>query len=195
MTRIVYGFLVSKMLEGKRVRLRSFELSDLNEIMKHWNNMELRNLLGSVDRGPAGRNDEEEFIKRTWKQRQERSAFTFAIETIADNKLIGGTGIFEIDWTSRSAVTGISIYNPEYWGKGYGQESMNLILGFAFRNLNLNRVELETFDFNKRAQRCYLKVGFKEVGRRRKAKFIDDKYHDDIIMDILKEEWLTKTKE
>ncbi len=195
MKKVVYGFLVPKMLEGKRVRLRSFELSDLDEIMKHWNNMELRNLLGSADRGPASRNDEEEFIRRTWKERQERRAFTFAIETIVDNKLIGGTGIFDIDWTSRSAVTGISIYNPEHWGKGYGQESMNLILGFAFLNLNLNRVELDTFDFNKRAQKCYLKVGFKEVGRRRKAKFIDGKYHDDIIMDILKDEWLTKTKE
>jgi len=195
MTRVVYGFLVSKMLEGKRVRLRSFELSDLDEIMKHWNNMELRNLLGSVDRGPASRNDEEEWIRNTWKQRQERKVFTFAIETIVDNKLIGGTGLFDIDWTSRSAMTGISIYNPKYWGKGYGQESMNLILGFAFRNLNLNRVELETFDFNKRAQKCYLKVGFKDVGKRRKARFINGQYHDAIIMDILKEEWHTKTKE
>jgi len=183
------------MIEGKRVCLRSFELSDLDEIMKHWNNMELRNFLGSVDKGPAARNEEEEWIKGTWKRSRERTAFTMAIETIADSKLIGGTGIFDIDWTSRSATVGISIYNPKYWGKGYGQESINLLLGFAFRNLNLNRVELDTFDFNKRAQNCYLKIGFKEVGKRRKAKFIDGKYHDDIIMDILREEWLTKTRE
>jgi len=194
MKKTAYSFLVSKMIEGKRIRLRSFELSDLDEIMRHWNNMELRNLLGNVDRGPASRNDEEEWIRSTWKQRQERRAFTFAIETITDNKPIGGTGLFNIDWTSRSAMTGISIYNPEYWGKGYGQESMNLILSFAFQNLNLNRMELETFDFNKRAQKCYLKVGFKEVGRRRKARFIDNQYRDEIIMDILRDEWFTKTK-
>ncbi len=181
------------MIEGKRVRLRSFELSDLDEIMKYWNNMELRNLLGSADRGPACRNDEEDFIRHTWKERKERKAFTFAIETIKEGKLIGGTGLFDIDWTSRSAMVGISIYNPKYWGKGYGQESMDLILGFAFRNLNLNRVELNTFDFNKRAQKCYLKVGFKEVGRRRKARFINGQYCDDIIMDVLKEEWLVKS--
>ena len=181
------------MIEGKRVRLRSLELSDLDEIMKHWNDMELRNLVGSADNGPMSRNDEEEWIKSTWKQRQERKAFHFAIETITDNKLIGGTGLFEIDWTSRSAMVGISIYNPKYWGKGYGEESMNLLLSFAFRNLNLNRVELDTFDFNKRAQKCYLKAGFKEVGRRRKARFIDGQYHDDVIMDVLKDEWLVKS--
>ena len=181
------------MMEGKKVRLRSFELTDLDEIMKHWNNMELRNFLGNANMGPAGRNDEEEFIRRTWKERQERRSFTMAIETVADNKLIGGTGLYDIDWTSRSAIVGISIYNPNYWGKGYGQESMDLLLSFAFRNLNLNRVELDTFDFNKRAQKCYLKVGFKEVGRRRKARFIDGQYRDDIIMDILKDEWLAKS--
>ena len=185
--------MVSNMIEGKRVRLRNLELSDLDEIMKHWNNMELRNLVGSTDEGPMSRNDEEEWIRSTWKQRQERKAFHFAIETIAENKLIGGTGLLSIDWTSRSAITGISIYNPECWGKGYGQESLDLLLSFAFRNLNLNRVELDTFDFNKRAQKCYLKVGFKEVGRRRKARFIDGQYCDDIIMDILKDEWLVKS--
>jgi len=182
------------MIEGKRVRLRSFELSDLDEIMRHWNNMELRNLLGSADRGPACRSDEEEWVRSTWKQRQERKAFTFAIETVADGKLMGGTGLFDIDWTSRSATFGISIYDAKKWGKGYGQESTSLVLDFAFRTLNLNRVELDTFDFNKRAQKCYLKVGFKEVGRRRKARFIDGEYCDDIIMDILRDEWLAKSK-
>jgi len=183
------------MIEGTRVCLRSFELSDLDEIMKHWNKMELRNLVGSADRGPVARIEEEEWIRNTWKQRQERKAFFFAIETKTDNKLIGGTSLFNIGWTSRSAKAGIAIHNPEYWGKGYGPEAMNLILSFAFGNLNLNRVELHTFDFNKRAQKCYLKVGFKEVGRRRKASFIDGEYHDDIIMDILKDEWITKYKE
>jgi RimJ/RimL family protein N-acetyltransferase len=183
------------MIESTRVRLRSWELSDLDEIMKHWNKMELRNLVGSADRGPVARIEEEEWIRNTWKQRQERKAFFLAIETKTDNKLIGGTSLFNIEWTSKSATTGIAIHNPECWGKGYGQETMNLILSFAFRNLNFNRVELHTFDFNKRAQKCYLKVGFKEVGRRRKASFIDGKYHDDIIMDILKDEWFTKYKE
>ncbi len=154
------------MIEGTRVRLRSFELSDVDEQLKHWNNLELRNLVGGAAMGPVSRNDEEEWIRNTWKRRQERKAFAFAIEAKKDNKLIGGTSLFNINWTNRSAEAGIAIFDSENWGKGYGQEAMNLILGFAFRNLNLNRVELDTFDFNIRAQKCYLKVGFKEVGIR-----------------------------
>lgn len=187
--------MVFNLIEGTRVRLRSFELSDVDEIMKHWNKMEIRNLIGGADMGPVSRNDEEEWIRNTWKQRQERKAFIFAIEAKTDNQLIGGTSLFNINWTHRSTEAGIAIFNPENWGKGYGQEAMNLSLGFAFRNLNLNRVELDTFDFNTRALKCYLNVGFKEVGRRRNARFIDGAYHDDIIMDILKDEWITKNKE
>ncbi|MGD8545062.1 MAG: GNAT family protein [Candidatus Bathyarchaeota archaeon] len=180
------------MLVGNRVCLRSFELSDLDELMNYWNRIELRRLLGSVAAGPASRNREEEWIKDTWKLRQERRAFHFAIETITDKKLIGGTGLFECRWTSRSAEVGISIYNPKYWGKGYGVESLNLILEFAFQHLNLNRVELEVFDYNKRAYKCYVKVGFKEVGRKRESVFTEGEYHDAILMDILRKEWLTK---
>jgi len=182
------------MLKGKRVLLRSFELSDLDEIMKHWNNMELRNRVGSADRGPQSRSDEEEWIRNTWKDRQEKKGFTFAIATIAENKLIGGVSLFNINWVSRSAMFGISIYDPKNRGKGYGQESTRLILDFAFKTLNLHRVELFTFDFNTQAQETYKKVGFKEIGRRRKAAFIDGQYHDDVVMDILRDEWLKQSK-
>lgn len=181
-----------RLLVGNRVCLRSFELSDLDEIMKYWNVIELRRLLGNVDRGPAARNQEEEWIKDTWKLRQERRAFLFAVEVIADKTLIGGSGLFNIDWTSRSAEVGISIYNPEYWGKGYGVESLDLLLDFAFQDLNLNRVGLEVFEFNERAHKCYLKVGFKEIGRKRRARFIEGQYHDSIVMDLLREERVKK---
>lgn len=182
------------MLVGSRVRLRSFELSDLDEIMKYWNDLELRNFIGHADMGPACRNDEEEWIKNTWKERRERRAFHFAVESMKENKLIGGAGLFHINWTSRSAMFGISIYNPKYRGKGYGVEATDLMLRFAFRILNLNRVELLVFDFNEKAQKCYLKAGFREVGRKRKAHFIKGQYHDEIIMDILREEWLAKER-
>lgn len=194
MERVIYVFWVSGMIEGERVRLRSFELSDLDVVMMYWNNLELRNLVGSADRGPVSSGDEEEWIRGTWKLRKERKAFTFAIEIVADGKLIGGTGLFDVDWTSRSGMFGISIYDPKLWGKGYGREATSLVLDFAFRILNLNRVELDTFDFNRRAQKCYLKAGFKEVGRRREARFIDGEYRDDIIMDILRDEWLAESE-
>jgi RimJ/RimL family protein N-acetyltransferase len=55
--------------------------------------------------------------------------------------------------------------------------------------MNLHRVELEVFDYNSRAIRCYEKCGFKLEGRRREAMFRDGRYHDALIMAILREEF------
>ena len=48
---------------------------------------------------------------------------------------------------------------------------------------------LSVMSFNERAIACYKKVGFKEIGRRRKGYFLNGKYHDEIFMDILKDEF------
>jgi RimJ/RimL family protein N-acetyltransferase len=177
------------MMEGKAVRLRSVELSDIEELVKGWNNLELRNLVGAASLGPTSRGEEEEWIKNTWKERQERRSFVFAIEETSNKKLLGTVSLFNCDWINRSATLGIAIYDSENWGKGYGSEAIRLVLDFAFKNLNFNRVELETFDFNERAQRCFRKVGFKEIGGKRKARFIAGAYRDVIVMDVLREEW------
>jgi len=53
----------------------------------------------------------------------------------------------------------------------------------------LNRIELRVFAFNKRAKMMYEKVGFQQVGMRRKSVFRDGAYHDEYTMDILREDW------
>jgi hypothetical protein len=63
MENFTTGF--AKMMEGKAVRLRSVELSDIEELVKGWNNLELRNLVGAASLGPTSRGEEEEWIKNT----------------------------------------------------------------------------------------------------------------------------------
>ena len=48
---------------------------------------------------------------------------------------------------------------------------------------------LKVFSFNERAIHVYEKVGFKEIGRRRKSYYLNGAYYDDVFMDILKEEF------
>jgi RimJ/RimL family protein N-acetyltransferase len=61
---------------------------------------------------------------------------------------------------------------------------IRLLMGYTFNSLNVNRVKPEALKSNERAQICYRKVGFKEVGIRRKAKFVNGKYSDAKIMDV-----------
>jgi len=58
-------------------------------------------------------------------------------------------------------------------------------LDYGFKALNLHNIQLKTYSFNKRAIKCYEKVGFKMVGSRREALLRNGERHDIIVMDIL----------
>jgi RimJ/RimL family protein N-acetyltransferase len=112
--------------------------------------------------------------------------------TIVDRETeepIGRCLLLEVDAVNRKAMLGIMIGEKSYWSKGYGQEATRLLLEYAFGLLNLNSVMLGTFAFNERALKCFLEVGFKEIGRRRQARIIAGRPSDIVLMDMLAEEF------
>lgn len=124
-----------------------------------------------------------------WFQDISKKRANFAIITMEKEELIGTISIESIDFINRIGTLGIFIGTEEGRNKGYGTEAVNLILDYGFNYLNLQNIKLDVLDFNERAIACYKKCGFKEYGRRRKCKFINGKYYDDISMDILSEEF------
>ncbi len=60
---------------------------------------------------------------------------------------------------------------------------------FAFAELKLHRLELDVFSFNPRAERAYLRAGFRREGVLRDAVMDGEGYGDDILMAILEDQW------
>ncbi|NHJ05508.1 MAG: N-acetyltransferase [Candidatus Heimdallarchaeota archaeon] len=176
------------MFEGEKVRLRSWELSDLDDLMKDWNNLKLRQYLHSPL--PYSREEEEQWIRRSWEERQRGIAYNFAIENKETKELLGSGGLFGINRISNSTELGISINAERNWGKGYGTDAMRVLLKIGFDYLNMHRIQLRVIEFNERAIKTYKNVGLTEVGRFRKSQFWEGKYYDHIMMDILREEWI-----
>ena len=113
----------------------------------------------------------------------------FGIVDLETDALIGRCMLFDIDWVNRKAMLGTVIGEKAYWGQGYGQEAVRLLLDYGFNLLNLNSVMLGTFAFNRRAIHCYERVGFKVIGRHRQARIIAGVKHDVLLMDILADEF------
>ena len=84
---------------------------------------------------------------------------------------------------------GIGLGERNYWGNGYGTDAMQIMLRYAFRELNLHRVSLDVFEYNPRALHSYEKAGFQIEGRRRKMVQRDGRRYDMIFMGILREAW------
>lgn len=179
------------MYYGRKVILRGLELSDVDYIMKHWNKLELRKTLGSMF--PNSNEEEQEWIRRTWKNRSEGNAYQLAI-TDLDGRLIGTIGLFNLSNIHRSAELGISILDPENRGKGYGTDAVKTICAFGFRILNLHRIYLYHYDFNT-GKKAYSNAGFQICGKMRDGHFNLGKYVDVIYMDILENEYFEKFSE
>lgn len=106
-----------------------------------------------------------------------------------EGRIIGESIINNIDWDLRCGNFRIAIFHPEARGKGIGTWAVEVTRDFAFEQLNLHRLELDVFSFNPRAEKAYLKVGFKKEGVRRDAIWDGNQYGDDILMSILENEW------
>ncbi|MCX5771685.1 MAG: GNAT family protein [Candidatus Hydrogenedentes bacterium] len=120
------------------------------------------------------------------KRAQEHNYEIIDLET---DKPLGLVGLVRTDYVNRSGKLRIFIGDKAYLGKGYGREAVRLLLGYVFDYLNLNSVLLTVREDNTRAIACYTSVGFKRAGRYRQSILRTGRFHDEIVMDILAEEF------
>ena len=173
------------MLEGKKIRLVILEEHHLDDIVKGWNNPEMRKFLGGFI--PHTREAEREWIQSAQQQMKNRSSFYFVIEDLSTSRFIGSVSLNAIDWLAKSSGIGIAIHSPQDWEKGYGTEAMQLCIDFGWQHLNLRRIDLSVYAFNARAKHVYEKLGFKEWGIAHQNHFIDGEYVDTHYLEIFRD--------
>ena len=175
---------------GKLVRLSAVDPEEMSRAYARWDrNSEYFRLLNSSARPMRSANSR---AKRMEEQAGERSLedYTFSIRTLAEDKLIGEISLEVANWPGRDAFVGLGIGETDYWSKGYGTDVVNVILRYAFTELNLKRVTLTVFEYNPRAIRSYEKAGFRHEGRLRGLMNREGRRWDELFMGILREEWL-----
>lgn len=105
---------------------------------------------------------------------------------------LGEVVLNDIDLINRSANFRGALYSEHDFSQGIGTEAIRLLLAFGFDELNLNRIELEVYDFNLRAIHVYEKLGFSHEGRKRQALCWQGQYHDALVMGLLAQQWKTR---
>ncbi|MDO8056877.1 MAG: GNAT family protein [Candidatus Hermodarchaeota archaeon] len=175
------------MIRGKRITLRGLELNDVEIILEHFNDVDVRRYLGMLV--PISKEEETEWIRRGWEARKQGTEHRFGVEVNENQQLIGTCSLFDISSVHRKAELGIAIWNKQFWNKGYGQETLKLLLCYGFNFLNLHSIFLLVNSDNERAIHAYEKVGFTHTGKRREAVYQDGAYLDLLIMDILEQEF------
>ncbi|MBN1810892.1 MAG: GNAT family N-acetyltransferase [Anaerolineae bacterium] len=170
------------MILGEKVRLRPIERDDLPRFVEWFSDPEVRRHLAVWL--PFSLAQEERWFEKHLEQLERQKLVLLAIET-DEGVHIGNIGLHQIDWKNRHAELGIAIGEKTYWDQGYGTDAICTMLKFAFREMNMHRVQLRVDEDNARAIRCYEKAGFKKEGTLRDVVFREGKYIDQHVMSIL----------
>lgn len=176
------------MLQGERIALRSFRESDFDS----WYRLMAENVEVSLAGSGTWIPLTVEVSRQRWPSILEASPedrINFAV-TI-DDRCIGSVSLKFIDRRSQNAWLGI-VLDGAHLGQGYGRDTLNTLLRWAFMIENFHRISLETWSTNERAIRCYKAVGFVEEGRLREAVWVDGQRVDAVEMGVLRPEWLER---
>jgi RimJ/RimL family protein N-acetyltransferase len=173
---------------GELVRLAAIEPEADAEVFAEWfDDPMATRLAGFRPVWPMNRASAQERLEEWVKASP--GTISFAARTIADDRLVGGIGLMDINGADGHAQLGLSIYKQDDWGHGYGREMIVLALRYAFNELNLHRVWLTTSGFNERALKLYEKLGFRHEGRGREHILLDGTRWDIIYMGMLRDEF------
>lgn len=113
----------------------------------------------------------------------------FTVTELKSGVPIGLTGLWEIDWHNRSAVTAVKLM-PGHAPKGAGSDSIMLTMAWSFYEVGLRRLHGSILAFNAASHGAYVRrCGWRVEGREREAVFRNGAWHDLLRVAILRREF------
>ena len=115
----------------------------------------------------------------------------FIVELVESGQAIGTARLHLHGWGRvKSCDIGAYIGSKELWGKGLGKQIYLGLLEMAFNQLNAERCEASSIEYNRRSHKALEACGLKKIGAVRQCAFVHGRKWDDYIFDILREEYL-----
>ena len=153
--------VIEGMLRGRKAVLREKQLSDAADDYAWASDTELARLNAALLPDITFSEYLDNYEERLRCSQKQSSIL--AIET-PEGKHIGNCTYYDVDRWRRKVKLGIMLGDRAYWDRGYGVDVITTLVRYIFHTTNLNKITVETLDWNVRAQRCFEKSGVKVSG-------------------------------
>jgi diamine N-acetyltransferase len=174
--------------EFGRVRFRALEREDLGLLHGWENDSEL--IMYSRSR-PLNFVSLAQLEKQYEDWMKDEKELHFILELIDSKEAIGIARLQRQDWGNvKTADIGTYIGKKELWGKGLGREITVGLLEMAFNQINAERCQAWSVEYNRRAHNALEACGFKKGGAVRQTVFVNGHKWDNYYFDILRDEYL-----
>jgi diamine N-acetyltransferase len=175
------------MLKGTAVKLRAVEPRDL-ELMYAWeNDTDIWKVSGTVS--PFSKYTLQEYIKTCEKDIYANRQLRLVIELTDHTALtVGLIDLFEFNPRHRKAGVGILIGDKSQRKKNYAGEALNLLVNYAFDELNLHQLFCHVPESNIASLRMFTSAGFKEAGILKDWIFSKSAWENVLMLQLINEE-------
>jgi RimJ/RimL family protein N-acetyltransferase len=173
------------LLAGHRIGLALMRKEDVPAIARWHQDLEFTASIGSPGEAHSLEMRQEAYEKNS---RMRPDSVEFAVILLSTGQLVGFGGLFDISRAMTAALF-VGIGERDLCNKGLGTEATRLICEYGFFFRNLYSIKVEVNGYNRRAIRVYERLGFKLVGRVRGAIMLNGNRYDQVLMDLLRQEF------
>jgi RimJ/RimL family protein N-acetyltransferase len=181
----------TQLFESQDLRLGPINHENDPEIESRWtHDSEFMRLMETNPARPMSAAMVKKQYEKLEKQIEEdKNFYHFMIRAKVDDRLIGKAALQRIEWTNGNCVIQLGIGSAQDRRKGYGAQTLQMLLRFAFAELNLFRVTANVPEYNEGAAALLQKSGFTQEVCRRRALERDNRRWDLYVFGLLRDEW------
>ncbi len=169
-------------LKGDKIYLRALEPEDLEFVYTLENDEIIWEISNTIS--PYSKYLLKQYLKNAHKDIFEVKQLRLAICNKKDVTL-GLIDIFDFDFKNRRAGIGIVIGDEKNRGKGYGQESLQLLIDYCFSQLHLHQLYCNISEDNKRSIVLFENMGFEKVGIKKDWNLINNSYKNELFYQLI----------
>ncbi|MFC9602361.1 GNAT family N-acetyltransferase [Streptomyces niveus] len=176
---------VSRHLE--RLELREFTTDDADAVFAIYGSREATEHLSFE---PRSRDEVGQILERSIASAtaEPRTEYALAVVERDGGELIGFARLATDPHQQRAATIGFALC-PDRWGVGYGVETVRLLLGLGFKDLNLHRIWGARSPLNTASAKTMITAGMREEYTIREHIQKNGVWRDSVVHAILDREW------
>ncbi len=169
------------MLKGENIQLRALEPSDLDTLY-HWeNDMNFWKVSNTI--APFSKHILSQYLANAHQDIFTAKQLRLIIEK--ENRAIGTIDLFDFEPVHKRAGIGILIANQGDRQKGYAREALELLINYAFKQLQLKQIYCNISSINKASINLFSALDFILVGVKKDWNKTQEGWEDELLFQLL----------
>jgi diamine N-acetyltransferase len=172
-----------KTLKGDTIYIRALEPNDLEFVYAIENDQNIWEV--SNTNTPYSRFLVKQYLENAHQDIYEAKQLRLAICQDQDFPALGLIDLFDFDPKNNRAGVGIVIQKNENRKQNIGSDALELLIEYAFYNLNLHQLYANIGTENEASKALFTKFGFKMIGVKKDWTFVNGVYKDEAVFQLI----------